>query len=190
MLIPEIDLKKLYSKDPKIKYGFVKELLKMGKESPELLYDYMNEWRKLLKSENNILKWTAIDIIGYVSAVDKDNKDNKVKARIKDLLVFLHGGNLISCNHAIFSLGLIAQNKPEYQKKIIKEFLLISEDKFDSPECQNIAIGKVVLEFQNIIDLIKENKKVLRFIRQAQQNTRNATKKKADKLMKKIEKLR
>ena len=121
MLTPQIDLNKLHSKDPKIKYGFVKELLKMGKETPELLYGYMNDWRKLLKSENNILKWTAIDIIGYISAVDKDNK---VNARIKDLLVFLHGGNLITCNHAIFALGLIAQNKPQYQKKIIKEFLL------------------------------------------------------------------
>jgi hypothetical protein len=68
-----IDLERLNSKDPRIKYGFAKELLEIGANNPELLYDHMDYWTKMLASENKILKWTAIDIIGYLSAADKES---------------------------------------------------------------------------------------------------------------------
>lgn len=178
-----LNLDKLNSKDPKVKYGFAKELLRIGADSPELLYDYFNYWTKMMTSDFNILKWTAIDIIGYLSYVDKDNKTDKV---IKNLIDLLHSGHLITCNHAIFALGFIAKNKPDYKTSTIKELIAILNDTFDTDECRNIATGKVIDTLKNFLNDIYNNKEVLDFIRQAQYCTQNATKKKADALMKKI----
>jgi len=47
-----LDLDKFNSKDPKVKYGFAKELLKLGKDSPSLLYDSCRAWSfRLLTSK-------------------------------------------------------------------------------------------------------------------------------------------
>lgn len=182
-----IDLERLNSKDPIIKYGFAKELLEIGANNPELLYDHMDYWTKMLASENKILKWTAIDIIGYLSVADKDNKTNKL---INNLRLFLHEGHLIICNHAIFALGLIAKNKPELRHSIINELLSISKDQFDTEECKNIATGKVLETLKNFLDDIRNNKDVITFIDQAKNNTRNATRKKAETLFKRISALK
>ncbi len=185
-MITNNDLNKLKSPAPKIKYGFAKELLKTGATHPELLYPHLNFLTTLIHEKNNILKWTGIDLIGYLSAVDTKNKTGK---QIPALITLLHGGHLITCNHAIFALGLIAQNKPQYKKEIIEELLLISKDKFDTAECKNIATGKVLDVFKLLLTDIKENKKVIRFIQNATKNTRNATKKKAIHLIAKIKKI-
>lgn len=65
------DFKKLTSSDPKTKYGFAKELLKIGVENPLQLYKHLDILITLLDEKNNILKWTGIDLMGYLSSVDQ-----------------------------------------------------------------------------------------------------------------------
>ncbi|NLL27439.1 MAG: hypothetical protein GX259_01450 [Bacteroidales bacterium] len=184
-MITKTDLDKLNSKDPKIKYGFAKELLKIAKENPEQLYEYFDYWVELMRSDNNILKWTAIDLIGYLSAVDIDNRIDYLMA---NLIKLLHGGVLITCNHSIFALSLIAKNKPNFKEKIIKELISISKDKFETDECKNIAIGKVLEAIKPFVSEIKNNKSAIAFIEDAAKSERSSTKKKAEQLLKKIQK--
>jgi hypothetical protein len=181
----KLNFDNLSSKDPKIRYGCTKELLNIGKDKPAILYNYFDRFEKMLKSENNIFKWTAIDLIGYLSSVDNENKTDK---KIPDLIKLLHCGQLITCNHAIFAIGLIAQNKPKHRKRIIKELLTISKDRFETDECKNIAIGKVVETLNRFSDEINNEKLLIDFVAEATNNSRNATKKKAERLMKKISK--
>ncbi|MGI6047436.1 MAG: hypothetical protein ACOYEG_05435 [Petrimonas sp.] len=184
-MITKTDLEKLNSPNPKIKYGFAKELVKIGAENPELLYEHFDYWVELLESDNNILKWTAIDIIGYLSAADKDNQ---IDGLMPDLIKMLHSGVLITCNHVTFALGLIYQNKPDLKEIIIKELLSISGDKFETDECKNIAIGKVLEAIKPFVSEIKDDSSVILFIENATKSERNATKKKAEQLLKKITK--
>jgi len=179
----KLELEKLNSTNPKIKYGFVKELLKTGAEKPGLLYEHFDYLIKLLDDKNNILKWTAIDIIGYLSSVDKENK---VEKKIPKLLKLLHGGRLITSAHAIFALGLISQNKEKQKARIIKELISVSYDKFETTECKNIITGKVLDVLKLFPSDIKKNKTAVDFIKKALKNKRNATKKRAEKLLKKI----
>ena len=181
-----LDFERLNSKDPKIKYGFTKELLLIGAINPGMLYDHFDHWNEMLSSDNNIFKWTAIDIIGYLSSVDKANKTDE---KINDLIGFLHSGQLITCNHAIFALGLIAQNKKQHQTKIIEEFLRIPDDRFDTRECKEIAVGKVLESFKPLIMDIKDDEAVLDFIQKATESQRNATMKKAFQLLQRIDKI-
>ena len=135
-MVMTFDFDQLTSKDPGIKYGFTKELLNIAANNPELLYDHFEHLQKMLRSETNIIKWTAIDIIGYLSAVDVDNKiDNK----INDLIRFFHDGKLITSNHAIFALGLIAQSKKKHRRKILRELIEVSNDTFETEEIHALA---------------------------------------------------
>jgi len=180
------DFNKLKSTDPKIKYGFAKELLKIGAESPQQLYTHFDYLLTLLDEKNNIIKWTGIDLMGYLSSVDQGNK---IDGCIQSLIKLLHGGHLITCNHATFALGLIAQNKPQFKNQIFKELLLVDQDFFDTNECKNIAIGKVLEVLKSLISDIMNNKEVIDFINRATENSRNATKKKAILLLDKIKKI-
>lgn len=108
---------------------------------------------------------------------------------IQSLVKLLHSGHLITCNHATFALGLIAQNKPQFKKKIIREMLLVDQDVFDTTECKNIAIGKVLEVIKSLISEIMNNKEAIDYINRATENSRNATKKKAIQLLNKINKI-
>ena len=180
------DFNKLKSTDPKIKYGFAKELLKIGAESPQQLYTHFDYLLTLLDEKNNILKWTGIDLMGYLSSVDQGNK---IDGCIQPLIKLLRGGHLITCNHATFALGLIAQNKPQFKNQIFKELLLVDQGVFDTTECKNIAIGKVLEVLKSLISDIINNKVAIDFINRATKNSRNSTKKKAILLLDKIKKI-
>lgn len=173
---------KLLHKDPKIKYGFTRYLLEMAKENPALLYPHLDRIVSLTDHPNNIIKWTAIDLIGYLSAVDKKHL---IPPLIDRFFVFLHSGELIAVNHAIFSLGLMAKHFPKLLKEIIGELITIDNDLFKTTECKNISIGKVILVLRDLIPDIKDDKEVMHFIAVACKNSRNATCKKAESLYKK-----
>jgi hypothetical protein len=185
-MVMTLDFDQLYSKDPRVKYGFTKELLNIAANNPELLYNHFEHFQKMLNSDNNIIKWTAIDIIGYLSVVDVDNKtDNK----ISDLIILLHGGKLITCNHAIFALGLIAQNKKKHRIRILKELIEVSNDTFETGECKNIATGKVLDVFKSFPGEVSNDKAAIEFIVNATNNLRNSTKKKATQILLKLEEI-
>lgn len=179
----QINLEILQSEYPKVKYAYAKELALLAKSGPEILYPYYDEIITLFQHKSNILKWNAIDIIGLLSSVDAENKTKK---QFSQLFKFLHGGHLITCNHAIYALGLIAQNKPEHQKKIFLELLKVAEDSFDTEECKNIAIGNVLSVFNKLSDKIKLLPEIQIFIQNATANSRNSTKNKALKLVNKF----
>ena len=181
--IENIDLENLLSENPKVKYVFAKQLLSIAKENPKALYPRLDFFVNLLENENQIIKWTSIDIIGYLSKVDEKKKIDRLLQR---LFGFLNSGKLITANHAIFALSEIAVNKPEYKDKITEELLKVEHYNYDITECRNIAIGKVILALGMYVDQIENKKSIVEFLQRQTNNTRNATKKKAQELLKSI----
>lgn len=179
----KINLNNLLSDDPKVKYGSAKKVIVISKKYPVGLYRSFDFFVKLLHSENQIIKWTAIQVIGNLSKVDKKKKVDKL---LPQIVGFLKSGKLITANNAILALSEIARNKPEYSDRIIKEFLKIEDYNFDTQECKNIVIGKVLLALDKLKDQIKNRKSVLSFVERQTNNSRNATKKKAQELIKKL----
>lgn len=180
----KMNLEKLNSEDTKVKYAFAKELSQMSEESPEKLYANFDDFVKLLDDDNSIIKWTAIDIIGHFSAIDPDNKIDA--AIMNKLYELLSDSKVITCNHAIYALGLIAQNKPEHKEEIITKFLSVPDNDFETDECEAIATGKVLEALQPFIAEIKDNKRVIDFVKNATNSTRNSTVKKANEFLKNL----
>lgn len=118
-----------------------------------------------------------------MSKVDKKKKVDKL---LPQIVGFLKSGKLITANNAILALSEIAHNKPEHSDKIVKEFLKVEDYNFDTSECKNIVIGKILLALNSLKDQIKNQKDTLSFVERQTNNSRNATKKKAQKLLDKV----
>lgn len=179
----KVDLGDLSSDDPKVKYGCAKNLLAIARTNPSVLYSKIGDFAELLDSENNIIKWTAIDVIGSLSRVDENRRIDALMAR---LIRFVNGGNLITANHAIAALANIALSKPEYRERITDELLKVEHYKYETSECHNIALGKVIMALGSYFDQPKARAEVVEFVRRQTKNTRNATKKKAENFLKQL----
>jgi hypothetical protein len=182
----KISLEDLSSKSPKVKYDCARKLLITAENNPISLYSDFDYFATLINSENRIIKWTAIDIIGHISRVDKGNKIDKMIGKLFNLL---DSGELITANHAISALSNIALARPQYQNKITDELLKVEYYNYDTDECRNIAIGKVILALELYFGNLLGNKRVIEFIKRQTTNARSATSKKAEHLLKKLSKI-
>jgi hypothetical protein len=177
------NLEALSSDNPKIKYGAAKQFIANSKSHPQLLSPHFDFFLNLLDSNNNILKWTAIDVVGNIIVFEDERT---IKQILKRLFVFLKAGKLITAAHAISALTTIAQSKPEHRKPIITQLLKTESYNYETEECKNIVMGKVILALKNFTGEFINNKTVRSFAERQTSNTRNATKKKAEQFLKKL----
>ena len=178
----KINLADLQSDSAEVKYCCAKNLIAIARENPARLYPHLDTFAKLLDGDNNVLKWTAIIIIGNLARVDKDKKVDRLIGR---LVGFLNAGRLITANNATMALATIAIAKPQYQKQITKELLKVEHYDYDTDECRNIAMGKVIEAIGSYSSQLKDKKAVIEFAQRQTKNTRNATRKKAERFLKK-----
>ena len=170
------------SPNPKLKFKSAKILSLISKNDPQKLYPRIDFFIDLLDSENSILKWNAIDIIGNLVSVDVDNKFEKVFERFCGLL---QEGSLITAGHVVGNSGKIVNAKPELEKKITNELLGIQRIRLPTEECRNILIGHTILAFDRYFDKVQDKDKIIAFVERQLKNSRNATKLKAEKFLKK-----
>jgi len=179
----KLHFKDLSSKDPKIKYAYAKNLLVVAREKPAEIYPDLDFFIELLEDDNKNLKWTAIDVIGSLAKVDNAKTIDKLMSR---LIGLLNAGNMITANYAITALTDIALARPEYQAEITNELLKVEHYNYDTDQCRNIAIGKVILAISTYFYELKDKGVTIEFIRRQTRNTRNATRKKTENFIKQL----
>jgi hypothetical protein len=175
----------LFSKDTKLKYKTVKEYANTAKESPQKVYPEIEKFVGLIDNENNILKWTAIDIIGYCAKIDVQKKIDPI---INVIIKHLNCGKMVTAAHAMSSLTDIALGKPEYKNKIINGILKTEGYKYDTEKCHYILMGKLITAFDKLIDDIGKNKNVKDFLERQTESINKPNRNKAEKLLKKMKK--
>ena len=164
-----------------VKFGCAKILRITSITIPQKLYPYFDEFADLLKSPNNIIKWNAIDIIAGLTKADQHNKFEKLFRFYYDLL---KDESMVTAAHVIENSPMIAAAKPHLLQKISKELLKIEHIQRNS-ECRNILMGKAILAYDHMFDLIDDREDVLSFVKRQTANRRNATKKKAERFLEK-----
>ena len=179
-----INLNDFFSETAKIKYASTKKSIAISKENPSELYPDFDFFVKLLDSENQIIKWTAILVLGNLSRVDEKKKADKLIPRLTG---FLNSGKMITANNSILALSEVALHKPEYQDKIFKEFIKVENYIYDTPECRNVALSKVILALGKFKKEIKGHKDILEFLERQTHNTRVPVRKKATELLGKLQ---
>jgi hypothetical protein len=173
----------LSSEDKRVKYRSAKVLKMLSEEYPKMLKEHIDFFIKLLETENTIIKWNTILILGNLAKVDAENKINKILVTFYRLL---NAGVMITANNTIISLGKIAEAKQELRGNITLELLNIEKYQYDTKECNNIAVGQVIMAISSYFPLLTIYKEeVIQFVKRQLGNTRNATRKKAENFLKK-----
>ena len=181
----QLDISLLHDSDPKRRYGFAKELVAIAGKQPAVVMERLPELLPLLDGDNQILKSTVIDIIGLLSGLDDGQA---MVGHIPLLLKFLHGGELVTCNHTIATVGLIARRNAGLRRFLLDQLLDVAQVQFDTEECKAIAVGKVIEVLAAHPAAVTDLPKAGDFIARACRSQRTATVKKAIRLRKSLAK--
>jgi len=169
------------SPNPRVRFESVKVLRIVSERDPEMLYSSWEFFVKLLDNENRILKWNALDIIADLTRVDSQGKFDRL---FRKFYGYLYDGSLVTAAHVVDNSAKIALAKPELQDEIIRRLLKVEEISLPTEECRNILIGKAIGAFESFCDKIKNKDEVVSFVRRQLNNSRNATRRKAEKFLK------
>ena len=178
-LLSEI-LDGLSSETARIRLGCAKVLSLTSRKQPVLLYPQIDFFIQLLDSDNSILKWNAIDIVANLTLVDSENIFNRHFVKYYSLI---SDESMITAAHVVDNSGKIALAKPELTEKITDELLGVEEHTYQTTECRNILLGKVILAIDQYFDHIEDKDKVIPLIKRQLKNSRNATRVKAEKFL-------
>ena len=66
----------------------------------------------------------------------------------------------------------------------MKEILKVEQASYRTPECRNVAIGHAIQSFDRLFGQVKQKRPVLAFVTRQLDNPRPATRKKAEKFLK------
>ena len=184
-LLPEI-FNGVYSTNARTRYGCAKILRIISEENPKMLYPRMGFFTELLESDKRVLKWNALYIIANLAKVDVENKFDDIFDKYYSLL---NAEYMVTVANVVGNSGKIAKAKPHLTQKITNELLKIENLTVKShltQECKNILIGHAITTINMYFDQIGNKEEVISFVKRQLNNTRNATKIKAKKFLKKI----
>ena len=172
----------MQARPARIKYPCCKVIRKISEKKPQMLYPQIDFFIELLDHEKNVMQWEGIHVIGNLASVDTENKIEKI---FDKFFAPITGPVMITAANVVAAAAKIAQAQPQLQDKITKEILKVEKAKYQTPECRNVVLGKAVDTFDQFFDQIKDPKPVVKLIKKQLKNTRNSTKIKAEKFLKK-----
>ena len=181
-LIPEL-LAGISDETAGVRFKSAKILRVISEQNPNVLYSKLEFFIGLLDHDNNIIKWNAQDVIANLTTVDNKNNFDKI---FKKYYKGLYDESMVTAAHVIDNSGKIAIAKPKLQPKITSELLKIDQTSH-STECKNILKGKAILSFQKYFEQVKDQEQILKFVKKQLKSRRPATKKKAERFLKKYD---
>ncbi|UCG67986.1 MAG: hypothetical protein JSV09_09095 [Thermoplasmata archaeon] len=175
----------LSSDSPQVKYKCGKALKILSEENPKILYPKWANIAKLLKSDNTFMRGIGIQIISNLTRVDSKNK---FEGMFDDFYGLLNDPSMICATNVAGLSGRIALAKPKLQTRITNRLVAIDKT-HHGQECKNIIKGKAILSFGEYFDEAKDKKKIIGFVKKETKNRRPATRKKAEKFLKKHDRI-
>ena len=172
----------LNSKKALVKFSCAKVLRILSEVHPEVLYSHIDSFIKLLDSENNIMKWEGIHVIGNLACADNEKRIDAILSRY---LKPIKGPVMITAANVIGGAAKIAAAKPYLAERIATEILKVEHAEYATAECRNVALGHALDAFEIFFDKIKNKQPVIDLATKQLDNTRSGTRKRAEKLLKK-----
>lgn len=151
----------IVSKDNTIRQNSFKTLQIISKENPGFLYPRWDHFAEMLKSNNNYHKYIAVYILADLTAVDGENKFEKI---FDDYYEILAGDKAMTASHVALNSGKIMLNKPELQDKIID--ILLNVENIHQGKQKELIKAYVIEALRKVYPKIKDKKRVMGFIKE------------------------
>jgi len=179
-LLPQV-FEGLNDDTARVRYGSLKMLRMVSEKRPSALYPEMERFIQLLDSENTILKWGAIIIVGNLAVADSERKIDRI---LNQYLRPISEHVMITAANVIGGAGKIARAKPYLADEIVQALLPVEHARYETDECRNVALGHAIQAFDRFFECIKDASPVLDFVNRQLSNSRNAVRGKAAKFLK------
>ena len=179
-LLPEV-FKGLSSENPRTKYGSMKVLRTISEKDPAILASRLGRFIGLLDSDNTFLRWGAIQIVANLAVVDSRKRIEKI---FDEYFAPIRGPVMITAGNIIGSAPKIALAYPKLADRIAQEILRTERATYQTPECRNIALGHAITALDQFFDSLQEKQRVIAMVTRQLHNPRNATRKKAERFLK------
>jgi hypothetical protein len=164
------------------RYGSAKLLLLLSERDPAQLYPRFDFFARLLDSDARILRWNSARILGNLACVDRQNKIEKLLDRY---LAPIAGPEMIAAANVMQGAAEIAKAKPHLAGRIATAILKVHHATYARPECSHVAAGHAIQALDRFFDHLRIRKPILAFVAAELTNPRPATRKKAEKFLRK-----
>jgi hypothetical protein len=166
----------------RVKFGATKALRNLSGRAPDLIYPHFDFFASFLRNENSILRWNAILILGNLAAVDGERRVDRI---IDDYLSPISGPHMIDAGNTMRGAAAIGVAKPYLADMIARHILEVERATYATPECRNVAVGHAIESLDRLFPIIAGKRAVQRFVSRQMDNTRTATRKKAERFLRK-----
>jgi hypothetical protein len=166
----------------RVKFGAAKALRNLSGRAPDLLYPHFDFFASFLRNENSILRWNAILIVGNLAAVDEERRVDRI---IDGYLSTFSGPHMIDAGNTMRGAAAMGVAKPYLADMIARRILEVERATYATPECRNVAIGHAIESLDHLFPIIADRRAVQRFVSRQMDNTRTATRKKAEGFLRK-----
>ncbi|MFN7996123.1 MAG: hypothetical protein U0Q18_21110 [Bryobacteraceae bacterium] len=164
------------------KFDAIKTLRVISEHSPHRVYPEFDTFAALLRSDNGILRWNAMLILGNIAC---DDAEQKLDLILDDYLAPIAGPHLIDAANAMRGAAAIACAKPYLADAIVAGILRVETAMYATPECRKIAIGHAITALDRLITIATDRHAIHRFVVRQLENSRPATRKKAETFLRK-----
>ena len=165
------------------RFKAAKDLQLISRANPCLLYPYFQAFANLLDSSSSVLLWNAIIILSHLIQVDSERRFDLIFDRY---FAHLWDGKLVTAANILENSGRIARNRPDIAERITQELLDVDRIPLPTPECREVARGKVLSSFAEYVDILKRNRAANDFIIRCTNSRRPSVKKQSEALVRKI----
>jgi hypothetical protein len=166
----------------RVKYGCLKDLRRLSEEEPQLVYPDFEKFVRLLDHPNSIFRWNAAHILANLARVDRSRKIGPLLGKF---LQPVGGPQMIAAANVMQAAAVIAAAQPRLADTLAAGILTVGRAKYETEECRNVAIGHAIQALDRFFASIPRQRAVVSFVRRQLDNPRPATRRKAEKFLKK-----
>jgi hypothetical protein len=171
----------------RVKNGAAKTLKILSEVRPDLLVSRLQDFIQLMDAEDTIVRWIAMDVVGNLAELDRQNVLNMRTLRV--FLARISDPALVTAAHAVDNLGKIGLCKPRFRKPITEQ--LLQADAADrAPDCREILAGKALVALSLYVDEIRSGSiraAIAKYAVRHRRSDRPGTGKKAEKLLARLD---
>ena len=164
-----------------------KVIRQFSETHPSLVYPYFQSIAGLIDSNNNYIKWGALQTIAKLIAVDTERQFDSIYEQYFDQI---QSPSMITAATVVGNSWKVIMARPDKEDDITSRLMRVTENTYygkgePSPECRDILIGHVITCFGNYFAVSGNKSKILAFAEEQQANHRRSTAAKAAAFVKK-----
>jgi len=181
------------------KFAVAKRLVQISEDQPKLLVAHFADFCRLLRTPNNIIRWSVIRIVANLAAADCRLRLDRILDHYlspiagparrghdpnrRDSGSCPRTGNMITAVNTIQGAARIAQSRKRLAPRLIQAILQVERAHYETAECRNVAIGQAIKALNTLGPSLRRKPEILAFVQRQRKNPRLSTAKLAESFL-------